>query len=246
MLLMTVFTSAKSTLTMPLCVMRSRDALASPGRARRRPCGTPRRSRVLVVEREELLVRDRDERVDVLGEHREADVGAARAALALEEEGLGHHADRERALSRAICAMTGAAPVPVPPPMPAVTKTMSAPSSAPGCAPRPRARLLAHVGVRARAEAARERRARAASWCPRGSPRAPACRCWPTMNSTPSRPLWIIVLSALPPPPPTPTTLMRAVVTSPGHLRCRLSLARNCALEDSPVLVRAKMFRTLP
>jgi hypothetical protein len=29
--------------------------------------------------------------------------------------------------SRAICAMTGAAPVPVPPPMPAVMKTMSAP-----------------------------------------------------------------------------------------------------------------------
>ena len=32
-------------------------------------------------------------------------------------------------MSRAICAMTGAAPVPVPPPMPAVTNTMSAPSS---------------------------------------------------------------------------------------------------------------------
>ena len=30
-------------------------------------------------------------------------------------------------ISRAICAMTGAAPVPVPPPMPAVTKSMSAP-----------------------------------------------------------------------------------------------------------------------
>ena len=30
--------------------------------------------------------------------------------------------------SRAISAMTGAAPVPVPPPMPAVTKTRSAPS----------------------------------------------------------------------------------------------------------------------
>ncbi len=30
--------------------------------------------------------------------------------------------------SRAICAMTGAAPVPVPPPMPPVTNTMSAPA----------------------------------------------------------------------------------------------------------------------
>ena len=33
-------------------------------------------------------------------------------------------------MSRAICAMIGAAPVPVPPPMPQVTKTRSAPCSA--------------------------------------------------------------------------------------------------------------------
>jgi hypothetical protein len=40
-------------------------------------------------------------------------------------ERLGHDADRERALLRAISAMTGAAPEPVPPPRPAVMKTMS-------------------------------------------------------------------------------------------------------------------------
>ena len=40
---------------------------------------------------------NRDERVDVLGEQREAVLGAARALPALEEERLGHDADRERA-----------------------------------------------------------------------------------------------------------------------------------------------------
>ena len=53
---------------------------------------------VLVAEHEELLVRDRDQRVDVLAEHREAELGAARALPAFEEERLGHDADRERAL----------------------------------------------------------------------------------------------------------------------------------------------------
>ena len=60
--------------------------------------------------------------------------------------------------SRAICAMTGAAPVPVPPPMPAVTNTMSAPEM--------RSAMLLHallgraapdLGVRARAEALGQR-----------------------------------------------------------------------------------------
>ena len=63
----------------------------------------------------------------MLGELREAELGAARALPAFEEEGLGDDADGEAPSSRASCAMTGAAPVPVPPPMPAVTKTMSAP-----------------------------------------------------------------------------------------------------------------------
>ena len=58
--------------------------------------------------------------------------------------------------SRAISAITGAAPVPVPPPMPAVTNTMSAPVS-----------RLAHPvavlerGVAARAPGSRRSRARA-------------------------------------------------------------------------------------
>ena len=53
---------------------------------------------VVLAEHEELLVRDRDQRVDRLGELREAELGAARALPALEEERLGHDADRERAL----------------------------------------------------------------------------------------------------------------------------------------------------
>ncbi len=112
--------------------------------------------------------------------------------------------------SRAICAMIGAAPVPVPPPMPAVTKTMSAPptsslmrctsSSAAfrpfsGSAPAPRPRVMFEpmgslVGA-----------ALALSAC---------ASVLTTMNSTPSRPKLIIVLTALPPEPPTPMTLIRA------------------------------------
>jgi PAS domain S-box-containing protein len=52
---------------------------------------------VFVRDRQELLVRDRDQRVDLLGQHRETLVGDAHAALALEAEGLGHHTDGERA-----------------------------------------------------------------------------------------------------------------------------------------------------
>ena len=50
---------------------------------------------VVVAEEDELLVRDRDERVDVLREEREAHLGAARALPAFEEKRLGDHADRE-------------------------------------------------------------------------------------------------------------------------------------------------------
>ena len=52
---------------------------------------------VVVAEEDELLVGDGDERVDVLGEHREADLGAARALAAFEEERLGDDADGEGA-----------------------------------------------------------------------------------------------------------------------------------------------------
>ena len=154
MLLMTVFTSAKSTLTIPLCVMRSLMPLTAwiedlVGLAERVD-----ERQIVVAEEQELLVRDGDERVDVLGELRQTELGAARALTAFEEEGLGDDAHGERALLAASCAMTGAAPVPVPPPMPAVTKTMSAPltSSLMRCTSSSAA-LRPLLGVGARAEA---------------------------------------------------------------------------------------------
>ncbi len=52
---------------------------------------------VLVAEHEELLVRDGDERVDLLGELGETELGATRPLTPLEEERLGHDADGERA-----------------------------------------------------------------------------------------------------------------------------------------------------
>jgi hypothetical protein len=95
---MTVFTSAKSTLTMPFCVMRSlmplmawyRTSSALRKASTKLSSSSPRR--------EQLLVRDRDQRVDVLSEHGEAELGATRALLALEEEGLGHDADGQATL----------------------------------------------------------------------------------------------------------------------------------------------------
>ena len=53
---------------------------------------------IVVAEQQELLVRDRDERVDVLAERGEARFGAARALATFEEERLGHDADGEGAL----------------------------------------------------------------------------------------------------------------------------------------------------
>ena len=53
---------------------------------------------VLVAEEEELLVRDGDERVDLLGELRETGLGAAGALTTLEQERLRDDADREGAL----------------------------------------------------------------------------------------------------------------------------------------------------
>jgi hypothetical protein len=73
MLLMTVFTSAKSTLTMPLCVMRSLMPLIGLVEDLVGLAEGVDEAELLVAEHEELLVRDRDERVDVLGEHGEAD-----------------------------------------------------------------------------------------------------------------------------------------------------------------------------
>ena len=56
---------------------------------------------ILVTEHQQLLVRDRDERVDVLGELRETDVRTTRALTTFEEERLRDDADCERALLHA-------------------------------------------------------------------------------------------------------------------------------------------------
>ena len=113
-------------------------------------------------------------------------------------------------MSRAISAMTGAAPEPVPPPMPAVMKTrsesrrtsaiFSESSSAARCpmlgsppAPRPRV-ILSPMRILL-----------GASDCRR------ACASVLTaMNSTPISSARIMRLTALLPPPPTPMTRMRA------------------------------------
>ena len=114
-------------------------------------------------------------------------------------------------ISRAACAMTGAAPVPVPPPMPAVMKTMLVllpinsltssrvsiaalrPTSGKEPAPCPPVRV-------------------APSWTLTGT--GLASRAWAsvlqTMKSTPWMPRSYMVLTALEPPPPTPMTLIGA------------------------------------
>src|SRR5712692_6977601 len=109
--------------------------------------------------------------------------------------------------SRAMLAMIGAPPVPVPPPRPAVTNTISAPwsvsrilsaswsaASRPisGFAPAPSPFLPMWIFVGARE-----------------MPRA-CMSVLTAMNSTPSSPAAIIVLTAFPPPPPTPITLIFA------------------------------------
>ena len=116
---------------------------------------------VLVAEREELLVRDRDERVDVLARACARPSSARRARWRpSKRNGLVTTPTVSAPSSRASCAMTGAAPVPVPPPMPAVTKTMSAPlmSSLMRCHVLERG-LAALLGIGAGAEAARDARA---------------------------------------------------------------------------------------
>src|SRR6266853_86656 len=112
--------------------------------------------------------------------------------------------------SRAICEMIGAAPVPVPPPMPQVTKTRSAP-----CRPwRTSSRFssMAWRPISGRAPAPRPR----VSFFPictftSALLLSNACASvFTEMNSTPWRPSSTMRFRALPPPPPTPTTFIRA------------------------------------
>src|SRR6185437_2380757 len=112
--------------------------------------------------------------------------------------------------SRAICEMMGAAPVPVPPPMPHVTNTRSAPCRP--CRTSSRFSSMAWRPISGRAPAPRPR----VSFLPictftSALLLSKACASvFTEMNSTPWRPSSTMRFSALPPPPPTPTTFIRA------------------------------------
>ena len=83
-------------------------------------------------DRQQLLVGDHDQRVDVLAQALDALLRpGARAACPRTSNGRVTTPTVSAPISfLAISAITGAAPVPVPPPSPAVTNTMSAPFSA--------------------------------------------------------------------------------------------------------------------
>ena len=125
----TVRTSAKSTLIKPGRVISS----AMPCTA---PCSTSfaalNASSSVVVgpeHRQQLLVRDRDQRVDEPAELRDALLRDPHALRRLPcANGFVTTATVRIPISFASCATTGAAPVPVPPPRPAVMNSMSAPS----------------------------------------------------------------------------------------------------------------------
>src|SRR5436190_130848 len=112
--------------------------------------------------------------------------------------------------SRAICEMMGAAPVPVPPPMPQVTNTRSAPCRP--CRTSSRFSSMAWRPISGRAPAPRPR----VSFFPictftSALLLSRACASvFTEMNSTPWSPSSTMRFRALPPPPPTPTTFIRA------------------------------------
>ena len=113
--------------------------------------------------------------------------------------------------SCAMRAITGAAPVPVPPPMPAVMKIMCMPSMW-----RANSSVASSAAARPISGFAPAPRpcVRCGPSCTRRSARAWISDCasvFATKNSTPSRPMEIMLLTALVPPPPTPTTVMRGV-----------------------------------
>ena len=120
--------------------------------------------------------------------------------------------------SRAMRAMTGAAPVPVPPPMPAVMNTMWAPSrcsmissGASSAAARPTS------GLRAGAEALGEVRAELDAALGARVHQLPARRCWRRRIPRPAGSSAIMLLTALVPPPPTPITVIRGVKSVCGR-----------------------------
>src|SRR6266516_138197 len=112
--------------------------------------------------------------------------------------------------SRAICEMMGAAPVPVPPPMPQVTNTRSAPCRP--CSTSSRFSSMAWRPISGRAPAPNPR----VSFLPictftSALLLSRACASvFTEMNSTPWSPSSTMRFRALPPPPPTPMTFIRA------------------------------------
>src|SRR5207247_661148 len=207
---MTVRTSAKSTFTMPVTVMReempcvacsstssaflraSWNGIPLPTTARRRSFGTTTMVstclRISAIPMSAWRIRLRPSNRNGL-----VTMPIVRAPM-----------------SRAICAMIGDAPVPVPPPMPQVTKTMSALWRE--CSTSSRFSSIACRPISGRA--------------PAPSPRVsffPICTftsalllsracasVFTEMNSTPWSPSSTMRFRALPPPPPTPTTFIRA------------------------------------
>src|SRR5436309_4235133 len=112
--------------------------------------------------------------------------------------------------SRAICEMMGAAPVPVPPPMPHVTNTRSAPCRP--CRTSSRFSSMAWRPISGRAPAPRPR-VGFFPICTFTSALLLSRACasvFTEMNSTPWSPSSTMRFRALPPPPPTPTTFIRA------------------------------------
>ena len=152
-----ILTSAKSVLMSPGVVMRSVmpcTPWSSTSSAILNAFSIDVRSSVTC---KQAVVRDDDERVDLLLQLLDAGLGLHRAAAALEAERPRDDADRERAEACAISATSGAPPVPVPPPSPAVMNTMSAPlSTSFDLVAVLLGGLAADLGVGARAEAARE------------------------------------------------------------------------------------------
>ena len=85
--------------------------------------------RVIRRDRQQSIVGDDDEGVDLLLEFLNALLGLNRSATTFEGERAGDDTDGERTLALCDLGDHRRAPVPVPPPLPAVMNTMSAPAS---------------------------------------------------------------------------------------------------------------------
>ena len=226
---MTVRTSAKSTLIMPGSDDEIRNAL---NRAEQHIVGGAERIEhrgLLSEHREQLLVRDGDQRVDVLLQFEDPLIRRRHALL--EAERLGDDRNGENSISRATSATTGAPPVPVPPPMPAVMNTMSAPSRTSAMRSRSSsAASTTDLGIGTGAQALGDgaelqggSRLEALERLRIGVRR--------DTNSTPSTPRSIMCCTALPPPPPDADHLdhrvLRCAVYQFEHV-CVLHRRRCC------------------